>query len=378
MSEPSMSGSAPVGGASSAPQPHGSQQRAFQPKQHMGAPHLQSDAPAGPPPAAPVGGMSGPHLAPNYGQVPPAGPQDDPFARTIDLPSKGVHYPDGTKQATIRPMRGEEELNLAGTGPEGPDRSRAMREMVARCVTLRGSVPLEEVTILDYAAITLHLMAMTAGTDELNVDASAGCSKEGCPLAQQPITLTSLPCTYLRRSDEQEQDPDDVDPILAAAARTEAKLAAKNAPEEAWGFGRQFRNVADDYKEPFKAVLSYGAQQITVEWRHLRVKDQIAAEEFILETGASLDTKTIKGTLASYLSARAIVSINGQPSSPVMALQWWRKAPGPLLRELKRQQNEHSYGYDFRPQFRCSRGQCRKEVAVSLPKDGSLFRPGRS
>jgi len=271
-------------------------------------------------------------------------------------------------------MRGEEELNISGTSPEGPDRSRAMREMVSRCVSLSGQLALEELTLLDYAAISMHLMAATAGTDELNVDASNGCGKDQCPLAKQPITMTSLPCVYLRRRTGQETEEDDLDPIIAAAMRTEAKLAAGEAgtPED-WGFGRKTRPVGPNYREPFTATLPGG---YTVQWRHLRVKDQVAAEEFILETGASIDTD-VKSALGSYLAARAIVSINGSKTSPVMALQWWRKAPSPILRELRKQQNQHTFGYEFRPQFRCSRSECKKEVAVQLPKDGSLFRPDR-
>ena len=362
---PSLAGNAHLGAQTGPARP------AFQPGPNLGAPHLQPQHPPEPPPRAPVGSMQGGHLASQA--------TADPFSRTIDLPSGGVFYPDGTRQVRIRPMRGEEELNVAGTSPEGPDRSRVMRETVAKCCTILGGTPLEELTVLDYAAISLHLMAATAGTDEINADASNGCGKEACPLASQAITMTSLPCTYLVRNGQEAEEEEEVDPVIAAAMRAEAKLAAQETGEEAdpetWGFGRQNRAVGGSYREPFTAELPGGT---VVQWRHLRVKDQIAAETFLLETGAVIDTQNVKAALASYLQARAIVAINGQKASPLMALQWWRKAPGPILRKLREKQVQHSFGYEFRPQFRCPRGACRKEVAVELPKDGSLFRPSRS
>ncbi len=81
--------------------------------------------------------------------------------------------------------------------------------------------------------------------------------------------------------------------------------------------------------------------------------------------------------LGTFLSARQLVSVNGDDYSLVsQALQWWKRTPSPILKKLREHIVAHNYGYDMRPEFSCPWADCRKKVKVRLPNDGSLFRTG--
>lgn len=296
----------------------------------------------------------------------------DPMARTIDLPSGGLYYDCGLAQAVVCPMRGELELSIAGTPEESPERVRAIRGAVERCCHTPG-VAFRDLLLMDFAAISLHVMAVSSGTDEIGVQ--AGCDKPDCPLRAKRLTLTTLPCTYLRVADEDDalaHDPDDADPAILAA------MAVERAMGEAADAGPEVRRIpAAKVKEPFEARIAHGAYpEVVLHWRYLRVKDVEAAEEFAIQTGAK--DVSVGASLSSFLSARQVARINGEPVGAVQALQWWRRAPSPILRKWREIIEARSFGYDMRPEFSCPRGDCRKKVRVALPNDGSLFQQGRS
>lgn len=296
--------------------------------------------------------------------APAPAPVVDPFSKVIDLPSSGLYYATGTRQVTIRPTRGEQEEMIAGTPEESPDRVKAIREVVKQCTNL-GQLPFEELLIRDFGTVCMHLFAISAGTDEVNIQ--AGCDKRDCPMAAKKLALTMLPSVVLRQDGGAGDGPppEEEDPDIRAARMVEEMLG--EVEESA---GVEYRSVTAADVEPFRCQLSNG---VAVEYRYHRMKDLEAAEEYARATG---DQGLLIGAkLGSYLSARQIVSINGERMvGTTQALQWWKATSSPLLRELREDIAARNFGFNMRPEFRCPRGDCRKKVRVKLPNDGSLFR----
>lgn len=302
----------------------------------------------------------------------PAAPQlslvaQDPMNKLIDLPSGGLFYECGVSQVRIRPTRGEQEEMIAATPEESPDRVRAIREVTRQCTDLQG-LNWNDLLILDFAHVSIHLFALSAGSDEVTLPDSLGCEKDDCPMRGKKLTLTTLPCVYLQLGEHgQSYEVEELDPDILAVM--EAERAIGEAEEEG---GPEYRKVdPETIREPFRCKLKDGTE---LEWRLHRMKDLEAAEEYSKATGdTGLGTKA---KLGSFLSARQIVAINGQSRGTVGALQWWKQAPSPILREFRRTIRAMDFGYNMRPEFRCPRGDCRKKVRVKLPNDGSLFRDG--
>ncbi len=270
----------------------------------------------------------------------------------------------------ICPMRGELEMSIAGTPEESPERVVAIRHAVEKCCSVEG-VPFRELLLLDFAAISLHVMALSAGTDEIGT--SPGCDKPDCPLKEKQLTLSTLPCVYLRRAEpgEEPSGPEgETDPIMLAAMAVEKAMGEVES-------GPEIRKLAPaDIVEPFEARITPSSNQrfreVVLHWRYHRVKDLEAATEFAAQTGDQ--SVLIGAALGAFLSARQIVRINGETVGTVTALQWWRKAPSPILRKFRDHVLARDFGYDMRPEFACPRGDCRKKVRIVLPNDGSLFR----
>lgn len=355
MADPTVSGNVPLGRDPTPPPPAPSD---------LAGIHLATPPGVVPPPQVPPT-MTGAHLG-----NPPAA---DPMSRTIDLPSGGIYYRNGATKATVAPMRGEAEIAIAGT-PEGtPERVAAVRKAVAACSNVVG-VPFGEILLLDFAAISMHVMALSEGTDELGV--RPGCEKQECPLAKETITLTSLPCTYLRVADNDAEEPaveeTETNPMILAAIAAEAREKRRAGVEISTGptIRRLPRATA---REPFEARLSNGT---TLHWRYHRVKDLEVAEDFVRDTG---DTGLgVQAGLGAYLSARQIIRINGTEVGTTEALMWWMRTARPLLKEFRVALRRREFGYDMRPEFICPRSECRKKVQVPLPNDGSLFQPSGS
>lgn len=286
----------------------------------------------------------------------------DPFSKVVTLPSGGLYYACGTDRVTIRPTRGEQEEMIACTPEESPDRVAVIREVVQQCTNL-GSLAFDDLAVLDFGHICMHLFALSAGTDEVNIQ--AGCDKDDCPMRAKTLALTMLPSVFLQRDDggalaeEPEEDPD----ILAA------RMVMQDMGEEPEDVGPEYRTVSES--EPFTCKLSNGT---TVAWRYHRMKDLEAAEAYARATGDK--NMAVGAKLGSFLSARQIVAINGVNPGTVGALQWWKATPSPLLKELRAHIGARNFGINMRPEFRCPRVGCRKKVQVKLPNDGSLFRSG--
>jgi len=322
------------------------------------APTMAGSVPLGtPPPADPVPG------------APPGEPPSPlaahPLSKVIDLPSGGLFYPDGTRQARIRPTDGEQEEMIASTPEQSPDRVRAIRQVAQQCSDL-GGLPWDELLVKDFGYLCIHLFALSAGTDEVTLP-DVGCDKDDCPLKGKVLSLTTMPCVYLEEGAPGDLNTvEELDPVIFAAM--EAEKAMGEVEDD--GLGPIHQKVAPgSMKEPFKCQLSSGS---TVEWRLHRMKDLEAAEEFARATGdASLATGA---GLGSFLSARQIVTVDGQSLGTVGALQWWRKTSSPYLREFRKAIRGVEFGFDMRPELRCPRGDCRRKVRVKLPNDGSMFR----
>jgi len=295
----------------------------------------------------------------------------DPMSRTIDLPSGGLYYPVGACKATISPTRGETEIGIAGTREGSPERVDAIRRAVERHCHVEG-IEFKNLLLPDFAAISLHMLALSAGTDELGK--SPGCEKPDCPLKAKKLTLSTLPCIYLQRATpgESTEPVEETDPMILAAMATEQAMREQ---DESIGFGPEIRKLyPEQIAEPFEAVISPGDgfKSITIHWRYHRVKDVDAAVEFSKQTGDQ--GTTIKAAMGAYLSARQIVRIDGQEVGTIVALQWWKKTPTPILKQFRAQVRARNFGYSMEPEFQCPRGDCRKKVRIMLPADGSLFR----
>ena len=157
--------------------------------------------------------------------------------------------------------------------------------------------------------------------------------------------------------------------MILAAMEIERK-EAEEAGDEGAPAGPVFRTLTrQEASEPFTARLKGGT---VVRWRHHRVKDLEAAEDFAMATG---DTGlNVAAALGGYLSARQIVAINGEEVGTVAALRWWQKTESPVLRDFRKQIAAREFGFNMAPEFRCTRSECRRKVKVRLPNDGSLFR----
>jgi len=323
-------------------------------------------------PQPPVGGRLAQAAAMQPPPVPQVGPvAQDPMARIVELPSGGLYYRNGLKRAIIRPTRGEQEEMLAGTPEGSPERVAAIRMVVQQCTDLQ-DLPFSELLVEDFGQITLHLFALAAGTDEV-VLPDLGCEKEGCPLANKMLTLTTLPCVHLKALAPGEEPElglldDNLDPDIRAAMAVEANMGEEDAG------GPIYKAVRpEDVREPFHVTLSNGVQ---IGLRLLRMRDLEAAEDYVRETGST--GTGVQAKLGSYLTVRQIVTIDAQKVGTVIALRWWKRTPSPLLNDIRDALRAKSFGYETRPEFRCSRTDCRKVSRVRLPRDGSVFRDRNS
>jgi hypothetical protein len=133
-----------------------------------------------------------------------------------------------------------------------------------------------------------------------------------------------------------------------------------------------------DATEPFKVTLKNGDQ---VTWRYARVKDLVAAEEYINSLPGNggpnaAFTGSHSGKFNNFLTALHVVSINGKPVQPPEALMWVKRSPTWLLDGLRQDILDRSFGFETEPKLRCKR--CGGSWKVELPSDGGIFRPART
>jgi hypothetical protein len=282
-------------------------------------------------------------------------------------------YPhDGT--VYISPTRGEQEEMLAGMG-DGAAASATLRHIAEQVVDFNG-MTIDDLLVLDWPAVCLHLLAYSAGDDRVFMAPTCpkprGCGKP----SDQTRGLSDMECVELRPVLDGGEStwpiPEPADPDLAileeimggsSTGTVEAFVTADHAQEPF-------------YTEPLKARdgRDYPGAGARVGWRHLRMKDMTVAEEFAQRTES--ESVVAGSKLNNVLIALQIVSINGNSTGLLQAYSWVKKTASPILTDLRRQLERRSFGYNMRPRFRCP--HCGHSFQAMLPLDGSLFRSGRA
>jgi hypothetical protein len=300
------------------------------------------------------------------GHVAPSAPAQDPLSRPYKLPGGTLYYAkvapgfDGT--VFIAPTRGEQEIILAGTGDAPTAKLQALRH-VMRQVCNTGALDPGELVMEDWVASSLHMLAMSAGHDQLDLRPihPKPCGKQFEP--DPPVFLTTLPCIIMRAAQPGEEVtwPPATDESVEEKVAREMELEKQGAIVE-----RVVTPMTGD--EGFVAVLGDGTR---VRWRKLRMKHIEEAEEFAARVQ---DTEAEKpgAKLNIYLTAQHIEAINDKRVSMVQAITWAKKEPSPYLDELRFAFERMSFGYRMAPRFRCP--HCGGSFRQTLPLHGGLFR----
>lgn len=294
----------------------------------------------------------------------------DPLARRIKLPSGGLFYqsfaPGHDGQITIWPTRGEQEEAIAGAGEDVRARTEVMRFVTEQCSDL-GGVPFKHLLVDDWFALTIHLLGLSAGTDEVTLKPL--CPHKDC---KRPNThrraLTMLPCVNLRLAEAGES------PTPTATVVEDDLIAAIEAID-AGEDSEAISEATDRVLSPAQTVEPFTTAPLpvsgtTVSWRYLRLSDLSKAEEFVARTG---DTQTKPGSgLHSYLMALQIVAIDGRRVATLEAVRWVKQQPTVVLNAWREEMAAKSFGFNLEPTFRCT--ACKRTFQARLPLDGSIFR----
>ena len=308
-------------------------------------------------------GLEGPTMqseAPQSMPDPAPSPvSSDPLGMPFTLPSGGVFYGEHDGQVIVSPTRGEQEEIIAGAS-DGPDTARVLRHVIQQCVDTRG-IKYGDLILEDWSAILLHVMAMSAGDDKVNLQptcpAPRGCGR-GFPVVK---SLFALPCTEIRRSSSDDAD------WPPTGGDAEMSIIAEVTGEEE--DVRRVYNVAPNVSEPF-STDPLPIQGSVVRWRYLRVSDLAQAEEYAARIG---NHSTAPGNkMHTFLMAKHIVAIDGREVGTMEAMAWVRKQVTPVLNGFRRETERRTFGYDLRPRFKCP--QCGHSFRVQLPLDADLFR----
>jgi hypothetical protein len=245
----------------------------------------------------------------------------------LKLPSCGWLYPelpDG--KISISCLRGEDEELVAGAG-EGLAALPVLRDKVKQLVSL-GALPYEKLLFSDWIALLFNIFAFSYGSDMAFSPRCPSCKRP--PPEPYVMDLEKLPCTVL-----------DTDP--------------------------EFKR--DTFTEPF-TTPQLPPWDDTVQWRFLRVEDQIQAEEYYEE---GLAAGKPGDFMRTYSVARHITGINGEPVTLLLAMEWVKTATtGETLAALRNEFSLREPGYHTSVSLVCP--LCSSPFIIHLPEDGSFFR----
>jgi hypothetical protein len=292
------------------------------------------------------------------------------MALPFKLPSSGLYYrqivPGHDGGIVMSPLRGEHEEVLSGLSESPQVRLMALRHITQQCWDLRG-VPFPEMLVEDWHAAILQFLAYTAGEDTIRLKArhdTSYCDK----LNVFSLKLSQVPNIELRETGPGESPnwPETTvpDPDIEAMK----KLYGGER-------GTKVHVLApDQVREPFLTALPNGQR---VAWRHLRMRDLVAAEEYasaVQQEGGPLGPLsfvTPGAKMNTFLTAATLVSVDGRSVGPLEALTWVKRTASKVLDVFRAAIVARGFGYETSPRFRCS---CGESMKVRLPLDGTLFR----
>lgn len=285
--------------------------------------------------------------------------QSDPFSRPYVLPSGGLAYGPHDGTVLISPMRGEQEVLVAGAG-SGLSATPTLRHVISQCVDTR-SIDYEDLTLEDWSAVMLHVMALSMGTDNLPLfPVCDHCNTQ----FDGSRPLSSVPCRVLRRAasgeetswpPETTQDEDEDLRILREMGLAESS----NETHQVF--------VCSSLDEPVEVTLSDGQR---IGWRYLRLRDLVQAEDFAERSGGVTDVSP-GAKLNTFIQARFIETIGGKRVGVLEAMKWVKQTVMPLRMEFSAMQERRSFGYELSPMFRCPNGH---RFRQELPLNAAMFR----
>lgn len=318
----------------------------------------------------PQAGSQVPQMAPQFARMDPAAARAaDPLSRPYTLPSGGLLYPNHSGQVLILPMRGEQQEVLAGAG-SGVNASPAIRNVISQCVQCNG-VAYEDLTMGDWSALLLHILAYSLGTDMIPLFPT-------CEVCGQQFDgsrpLSQVPCRVLRRASPGE--PVTWPPVEGMDESEELKILREmGLDQDSDGKPTSAQQVyaASHIEETTEVELSNGQR---IGWRYLRLRDLAQAEDYAERAAASgAQAKSPGSLLHSFITARSIATVDGQRVGVFQAMQWVKAAPLFLSKEIEESTERRAFGYELSPTFRCPAGH---RFRQQLPLNAAMFRRSRS
>jgi len=223
-------------------------------------------------------------------------------------------------------MRGEDEEIIAGAG-EGAAAIPVLREKLSQLTDLHG-LPYNEMLFSDWMSLLFHFFAFSYGQEMSFRPMCPSCKQQ--PHAPIVRTLDELKCIVY---------------------------------DETEGFSRE------TIREPFTSPPLPPYDDV-INFRLLRVSDQIAAEDFLRK---SREVGKRGEVVRSFATARHIVGINGEEVSFFEALDYVRRGgTGATNLAFRQAINEVTPGFDMAMPFTCP--LCGFNFSLHLPEDGSFFR----
>lgn len=252
----------------------------------------------------------------------------DRLTRTVKLPSCGWLYGDKLTDGivTMSAIRGEDEELIAGAG-EGAAAIPVLRDKLEQLTDFHG-LPYGELLFSDWLALLFHFFAFSYGQEMAFRPSCPSCKQQ--PPAPIIKTLEELKCLVY---------------------------------DDAEGFNKETT------REPFTSPPLPPYDDV-INFRLLRVKDQIAAEDFLRK---SREVGKRGEVVRTFATAKHIVGINGEEVSFFEALDYVRRGgTGATNLALRQAINEVTPGFDMNMPFVCP--LCGFTYNLHLPEDGSFFR----
>lgn len=316
-----------------------------------------------------LGVQGGPSQAPQApqgfagvkGHLDPEARPSDPLAVPFMLPSGGLHYGGHSGKVLISPMRGEQQEIMAGAA-DGLGASPVFRHVVQACTHTQG-IPFSDLTMEDFSAVMLNVIALSLGTDEIPMMPTCDkCARQ----FNGTKSLAEWPARFVRRVGPGE-------PMTWPPAETENESEDHRILRE--------MGLMDGDTTPAPQTI-YTAPHIDDVWevplangqrvglRYLRVRDWEMAEDYAERSGST--GVSPQAALGRFLRARAMATLDGKSPGMLPLMEWCRQAPMPLLVEMDEEVNRRTYGYVLSPMFRCP--SCSHRFRQQLPLSGDLMR----
>jgi hypothetical protein len=253
-------------------------------------------------------------------------------------------------------MRGAQEEILAGAKDDSNSILEAIRHMTRQCSDIHG-LPFQELIIMDWTAIMLHILAYSMGSDETAL-------KDPCPMCGSLVVLSlkNLPCTVVR---------------VGNSVEASSSVVSKDEEEFFQSLDGETPSATELVLSPGESAEPFTAPPLPmtnqkVSWRYHRLRDLANAEQYAQQVG-SKDT-SVGSKMHSFLLGTQITHIDGEKSLTLRSIQWVRQQTMSTLNGLRDHIRSMNFGYSTSPRVRCANKECGHVFQTRMPLDGSLFR----